>query len=86
MSENKMCQSCGMPLKKDPKGGSTNADGSKNNKYCSYCYDKGDFTFKGNVNDFQEFCRKMMIEGGHNRFTAWLFTRGMSRLERWKTQ
>jgi hypothetical protein len=86
MSENKMCQSCGMPLKKDPKGGSTNADGSKNNKYCSYCYDKGDFTFKGNVNDFQEFCRKMMIEGGHNRFTAWLFKRGMSRLERWKTQ
>jgi hypothetical protein len=26
----KICQSCGMPLKKDPKGGSTNSDGSIN--------------------------------------------------------
>lgn len=85
MSENKMCQSCGMPLKKDPKGGSTNADGSKNEKYCSYCYEKGEFTWKGNVDDFQEFCKKMMIDGGHNRFIAWLFTRGMRRLERWKS-
>jgi hypothetical protein len=25
----KNCQSCGMPLKKDAKGGGTNADGSK---------------------------------------------------------
>jgi hypothetical protein len=25
-----MCQSCGMPLKQDPQGGGTNADGSKN--------------------------------------------------------
>lgn len=74
-----------MPLKKDPNGGSTNADGSKNDKYCSYCYDKGDFRWKGDkVDDFQEFCRKMMIESGHNRFMAWLFTRGMGRLERWK--
>ena len=80
----KICQSCGMPLKKDPNGGGTNADGSKNEMYCSYCYQKGDFTYEGNVKDFQEDCKKMMIEGGHSKFISWLFTRGMKRLERWK--
>jgi hypothetical protein len=79
----KMCQSCGMPMNKDSKAGGTNADGTKNLKYCSYCYQDGDFLYKGNVKDFQEFCRQKMIEGGHNRFSAWIFTRGMSRLERW---
>lgn len=83
--ENKMCQSCGMPMQRDPQGGGTNADGSKNPLYCSYCYANGDFTFKTNdVKEFQEHCRKMMIEGGHNKFMAWLFSRGMKRLSRWK--
>jgi len=31
----KNCQSCGMPLKRDEKGGGTNADGSKSVMYCS---------------------------------------------------
>lgn len=83
---NKICQSCGMPLKNDTKGGSTNADGTKNQNYCSYCYQSGDFTWKGNVKEFQEFCRKKMIESGHNRFISWLFTRGMGRLQRWKNK
>lgn len=82
--ENTMCQSCGMPLNKDPLHGGTNADGTKNLDYCSYCYHKGQFTFEGTVQEFQEFCRKKMIEGGYNRIAAWIFTRGMKRLERWK--
>ncbi len=83
----KNCQSCGMPLKRDEKGGGTNADGSKSKMYCSYCYEKGAFIFKGgNVNEFQEFCKNKMIEGGHSRFTSWLFTRGMKRLDRWKNK
>ena len=80
----KMCQSCGMPMSKDPQGGGTNADGTLNLKYCSYCFQEGDFTWHGNVKDFQEFCRQKMIESGHNKLMAWLFTRGMKRLERWK--
>lgn len=82
----KSCQSCGMPMKQDPQGGGTNADGSKNGIYCSYCYQNGDFTFHGTVGEYQEYCRQKMIEGGHNRFTAWLFTRGMKRLPRWKNK
>lgn len=81
----KFCQSCGMPLKNDPTGGGKNTDGSISTKYCGYCYQDGKFTYQGNVKDFQEFCRKKMIEGGHNRIMSWLFTRNMSRLERWKS-
>jgi hypothetical protein len=74
-----------MPMKSDPEGGSTNADGSKNLKYCSYCYKDGEFHYTGDsVKEFQEFCREKMVESGHSKFTSWLFTRGMSRLERWK--
>ena len=80
----KMCQSCGMPLNKDPHGGGKNHDGSNSLKYCSYCYQDGEFTFEGTVQEFQDFCRVKMIESGHNRFMAWLLTRGMRRLERWK--
>ncbi len=34
--EFKNCQSCGMPLKRDEKGGGTNADKSISKKYCSF--------------------------------------------------
>jgi hypothetical protein len=83
--DNKFCQSCGMPITKDPQGGGTNADSSKNLTYCGYCFVDGNFTWEGNVKDFQEHCRKKMIESGHPKFKAWLFTRGLKRLERWKS-
>jgi hypothetical protein len=75
-----------MPMSKDPQGGGSNVDGTKNKLYCSFCYENGEFSFQGNVRDFQEFCRKMMKESGMNGFTAWLFSRGMKRLPRWKNQ
>jgi Putative zinc ribbon domain len=40
---NKNCQSGGMPLKKSPGGGGTNADGTISAMYCSYCYENGQF-------------------------------------------
>ena len=39
----KNCQSCGMPLKRDEKGGGTHKDGTKCCKYCSYCLVDGEF-------------------------------------------
>ena len=41
-----ICQSCGMPLEKEEHQG-TNTDGSKNNEYCCFCYQKGKFTDEG---------------------------------------
>ena len=39
--EQKFCQSCGMPLTEEILG--TNADGTKNEDYCIYCYKDGKF-------------------------------------------
>jgi len=39
----KNCQSCGMPMKRDEKGGGSNADGTKSMMYCSHCYQNGQF-------------------------------------------
>ncbi len=36
-----------MPLSQDPKGGGTEADGSKSTEYCSYCYQNGAFVNPG---------------------------------------
>jgi hypothetical protein len=82
--KNKFCQSCGMPMKKDTEGSGRNADGTRNYLYCSYCYQYGSFLFKGTVEDMQEFCQVKMMEQGMPKFLAWLFTRNMKRLERWK--
>ena len=37
------CQSCCMPLDK-PEVFGTNADGGRNDLYCHYCFQNGDFT------------------------------------------
>ena len=42
MDEKIFCQSCGMPMTQEAHF-ATNADGSRNNDYCCYCYDKGAF-------------------------------------------
>ena len=84
--ETKFCQCCGMSMKQDPQYGETNANKSISTTYCSYCYQNGEFTFNGTVDEFQESCRQTMIENGHSKFLAWLFTRGMKRLERWKNE
>jgi hypothetical protein len=80
----KNCQSCGMPISKDPEKGATNLDGTKSNLYCSYCYQNGEFTFKGTMKEMQIFCKQKMRENGFSKFIAWLFTRGIPRLQRWK--
>ena len=41
------CQSCGMPLSKDPEGGGSEADGSRSGDYCSICYRDGAFVHQG---------------------------------------
>ena len=43
METKPFCQSCGMPLENDEAKG-TNADGSKSEDYCGYCYKDGAFT------------------------------------------
>ncbi len=46
MEEDKICQSCGMPLVEESDKG-TNDDGSKSEQYCHYCFQDGKFTDEG---------------------------------------
>jgi hypothetical protein len=81
----KFCQSCGMPLEKDPNNGGTNKDGSKSNKYCSYCYLDGEF--KGDFKTSKEmvkFVKEKLKEQGISSLKRWFYTSHIPQLERWK--
>jgi hypothetical protein len=86
MKQNKFCQSCGMPMDKDPGKGGTEKDGSKSAKFCSLCYRDGEFLAKDvdTAEKMQKLCIEKMTEQGMNKFVAWILTRGIPRLERWK--
>jgi hypothetical protein len=82
----KNCQSCGMPFKEDPKGGGTNADGTKSRMYCSYCYMNGAFTQPDiDAKGMQEFVKEKLKEmGWFHRLFAGPFSKQVYGLERWK--
>lgn len=85
MKTYKNCQSCAMPMSKDPEKGGTNADGLKSTMYCSYCYQNGAFTQADfTAADMQVFCKGKIKEMGFPGFLAGLFTMGIPKLERWK--
>ena len=82
----KRCQSCGMPMKTADMQG-TESNGSLSETYCTYCYQNGvftqpDFTAKA----MQDFCIVKMKEMGFPKPIAWLFTRGIPKLKRWKVR
>ena len=74
-----------MPMNKDPQGGGTEADGSLSGKYCSLCYGDGKFHMSDvTVGEFQDFCAEQLKKKGMPSIMAWMFTRGIPRLERWR--
>ena len=62
--EQKFCQSCGMPLTEEILG--TNADGSKNEEYCIYCFKDGAFTGDFTMEEMAEFCSQFVDEFNKN--------------------
>jgi len=80
------CQSCGMPLKRDPNGGGSEADGSKSTMYCSRCYQQGRFVLPDiNAEQMQAHVREKLAGMGFPRFVSGFFTRGIPNLARWRT-
>lgn len=78
----KFCQSCGMPMKKDPK------HGVHSHKYCSYCYADGKF-LNDSINsakEMQQLCIEKMHEQGTPKILGWFLTRGIPKLERWSNE
>ncbi len=82
----KNCQSCGMPLKKDVKGGGTHADGTLSKMYCSLCYQDGKFVRPDMTMDEMKLLVKgKMKEFGIPGFLISIFTRNIPKLQRWKS-
>jgi hypothetical protein len=72
-------------MDKDPGKGGTNADGSKNIKYCSYCYQDG--VFKDNFTspgEMVSLVKGKLKEMGYGPIRRWFYTSHIAQLERWK--
>lgn len=61
--EKLICQSCGMPMEDSSVLGS-NADGSNNMDYCKYCYEKGQFIDKVDMNTYIDMCSQFGAQAG----------------------
>lgn len=80
-----VCQSCGMPLSRDPLGGGTKVDGSPSTEYCSHCFRDGrftepDITVAEMATKVEGKLRSMHFPG----FLARRFARGVPSLRRWQ--
>lgn len=61
-TEMKYCQSCAMPMDNSEVCG-TNADGSKNEDYCQFCYQNGAFTGDMTMEEMIHFCVPFVSKG-----------------------
>ena len=76
--KNKNCESCMMPLAKDP--GVSGSD-----KYCSYCYKDGKLCYEGtDLKEFQKASYEAMISKGMNKWMAKFYTWMIKFAPRWK--
>jgi hypothetical protein len=72
-------------MRLDEKGGGTNADGSTSAIYCSHCYEAGRFKLPGiSAEEMQRRVKGKLRESGFPGFAAWVFTRQIPKLARWK--
>lgn len=63
--EQKICQSCGMPMTEEQYG--TNGDKTPNDKYCCYCFKDGAFAQDCDMEGMIAFCAPFEVEGGRAR-------------------
>ncbi len=87
MTTYKNCQSCLKPMKKDPEGGGTEADGSKSMKYCSFCYTNGQFNNPeiDTAQKMQVYVKDVLKKMGYPGIIANLIVKKIPSLERWKS-
>ena len=65
--EQKLCQSCAMPLT-DVKLFGTEKDGNRNEDYCTYCYSNGAFsTPDQTMEQMIDTCIPFMVEQGMDK-------------------
>ena len=82
--EMSICQSCCMPLSNGTYG--TNADGSVNYDYCSYCYENGTFVAPDlTMEEMITICIPYMVEQGMQEEDArYILETTLPKLKRWQ--
>jgi hypothetical protein len=81
----KFCQSCGMPMEKDPEHGGTNEDSTRNAIYCSYCFTHGKFNDSfTDPGEMVKLVKGKLKEMGIGPLRRWFFTSHIYQLKRWK--
>ena len=83
----KFCQSCGMPMGDTDEVYGLEASGDKSTDYCKYCYEKGEFTFAGGVDEMIEICIAPMVEsnpGMGEEQARQMMRQFLPQLKRWK--
>jgi hypothetical protein len=79
------CQSCAMPLSKDPEHGGTNADGSKSTEYCSYCFVNGQFVDGGvSLDEYRQKLDQILKDQKMSWFLRTMTWYQLPTLKRWK--
>lgn len=82
----RICQSCGMPLKSESELG-TEKDGTLNFDYCKYCYKSGEFIDKVDMNEYINLCSKFGFQAGMTNEEMKAFCEKLfPKLKRWKTK
>lgn len=61
--QNKICQSCGIPLTSSEHLG-TDRNGKVSNDYCKYCYINGEFIDKVSMDEYIEMCSEYSSQAG----------------------
>ncbi|MGN1124415.1 MAG: zinc ribbon domain-containing protein [Eubacterium sp.] len=84
--DEKICQSCGMPITSNEQLG-TNKDGSISNDYCKYCYENGEFIDKVSMEQYIDMCSQYGEQAGMtNDEMRKLCTELFPTLKRWKSE
>ena len=82
--DNKICQSCGMPIFSDEQLG-TEKDGSINVDYCKYCYTNGEFIDKVSMEEYIEICSQYPSQAGLTKDEMTKYCQQLfPTLKRWK--
>ncbi len=79
----KLCQSCAMPLSDENLFG-TNEDGDKSEDYCTYCFKDGSFTSNTTMDEMIEICVPHMVKQGFEKSKAReMLSNLLPNLKRW---
>ena len=86
--EEKYCQSCGMPMNTVETVYGTNADGSKNEDYCAYCFENGAYKQDCTMEEMIEFCLPHVVSFNSDMSeeeAKKMMREFFPKLKRWKT-